>query len=202
MTSRPPRTGNNAGSKGPGLLTASTATLIETPDSVREASARRTPSTVANASSSSGSTRPSIAARARSSPASSSKATRRVGRQARCHASAPRSAPPAAKAVATVMATARALEIDHAHSAAAAPQINTVDASGWMISGARNPTREPASMPRAGMAATVRKPSDRAKFGATAHHDTTKITKDTKLFRSNYFVSFVLFVTSGNAVDD
>ena len=48
----------------------------------------------------------------------------------------------------------------------------------------------------AGIAATVRTPGGRASFDATAHHEATKVTKDTKLFESSYFVSFVFFVSS------
>jgi hypothetical protein len=156
----------------------STLMLSDTPDKVRAASERKTPVTIANASSSSGRTRRSSAACARSARASSSKATRSVGRQALCHASAARSAPPAAKAAPTVIATARAREIRHAHSAAAAAKIRKVDANGWMISGARNPTTEPARRPTAGIAATVRMHGD-----VQGHHRSlnTMDTKDTKV---------------------
>ena len=87
VTSSPPRVGNHAGSalaagskgpcllmSGPGLLMPSTATLNDTPAEAGDASERRTPSTIAKASSSSGSTRRPAAARARSVRARSSNA--------------------------------------------------------------------------------------------------------------------------------
>ena len=186
VTSRPPRAGRDAGparlglrsalawSKGPGLLIPSTATLSDTPAGARDASERRTPSTIANASSSSGRTRRPAAARARSTRARSSNAIRSVGRHAFCHASAASSAPPAANVNATAAATTRGRKAQHAQAHTNAPTTRNAYANGRPVSGRRNPAAAPASRPRAGTAATSCTPAHAANFGTIARITKTR----------------------------
>ena len=153
---------------------ASTSTLSDTPDSTGDASARRTPSTEANALSSSGRRRPSSTASTRSSRESCSNTARNDGRHACCHAAADKTKAPARNPMATMTATSTGRRRAQATAAPATLVASRTYPRTNGGSEIRSPQAEPARREAAGMAAIVRTMAAIAKRETTAHHEVTK----------------------------
>jgi hypothetical protein len=152
------------------LRSRSTQTFRETPESVGDASARSTPSTTANASSSSGMRRPSASAVARCVRASSSNPMRSGGRHARCHSTADSNAPPAKKPIATKEARGPGR---HRTTVVTAPPTLAKSRRKPRTnggSGRSRPATAPTRRPAAGTAATARTRRRGAKAHPLTHH--------------------------------